>query len=94
MKDRIVIEYIGNTCDIDRLNGYGEILIIVKDGEPVAHHDYSDGAMELDYIPSILEPYGILVDFKCIRKPSKELVSKVVGYLIPIYGLPPDEEDF
>lgn len=85
------IQYIGNTCDVSGLGGYGEIMIMVKDGVPVAHHDYSDDALNLDYVAPLLAPFGIEVEFEQIDKPSKKLIAAVKEYLKPIYGEPSEE---
>lgn len=85
------IEYVGNTCDIDGLTGFGEICVILKDGKPITHHDYSDGALEFDDFVSILRPFDIELDFVSVE-PDKKLLKLVKEYLIEYYGEPYDED--
>jgi len=74
------IEYIVNTCDVDGLDEFGEILILIKDGEPVSHLDMSDGMVELEYVSDLLKPFGIDLEFESIW-PDKNLVKKLNKYL-------------
>lgn len=88
------IQYIGNTCDIDGIDAFGEICVLLKDGKPVSHHDYSDGSLEFDYFTSVLEPFGVDLEFESI-KPDKKLIKLINEYLVEYYGEPynPDAED-
>lgn len=74
------IQIITNTCDVEGIKVEGEIMVILKDGEPIAHHDYSDGSLEVDYISNILSPFGIELEFEDIT-PDKNLVKKINQYL-------------
>lgn len=85
MIDKIEIKYINNTCDIDELSGFGEILVLIKDNKPVAHLDYSDTVVEVDVLPDLLKPFGLNLKFTEI-KPNKKLIAQVKDYLEEIYG--------
>jgi len=83
------IQYIGNTCDVKGLSKWGgEIMLMIKDGDVVAHHDYSDDALDLDYVSPLLKPYGINVEFDPITDPSKKLLKACQDYMEKHYGLP------
>ena len=79
------IQYINNTCDVDGLSGYGEIMILLKDGIPVSHIDGSDTVIEVDSLPTLLKPFGIDLEFESIE-PTKKQVKIIKEYLKPIYG--------
>jgi len=80
----VTIEYIDNTCDYEGLEDFGEILVLVKDGVPVSHLDYSDTVLELDRIPELLKPF-VDIEVKMIDKPSKKLLKAVKEYLQQYY---------
>lgn len=80
------IDYIGNTCDIDGINEFGEILVVFKDGKPVAHHDYSDGSLEFDHVTPLLQPFGIKLEFHNICEPDEKTTELVREYLERYYG--------
>lgn len=79
------IQYINNTCDVEGIKVGGEIMVLLKDGKPVAHHDLFDDALNLYLLTDLFKPFGIDVEFEEIT-PSKELIKLINEYLIPIYG--------
>lgn len=86
------IQYIGNTCEWDELDGFGEICVLLKDGKPISYHDYSDGALEFDYFTRALEPFDIDLEFESVD-PDKKLIKLVKEYLTEYYGEPYNAEE-
>ena len=83
------IQYI----ETDDIYGFGDILVLLKDGHPVAHHDHSDGYLELDDFSNLIKPFEINIEFESVDNPSKELIKEVKRYLIKEYGEPEEDEE-
>lgn len=80
------IEVVQNTCDVKGLSKWGgEILLALKDGKVLTHHDYSDGALELNYITDLLKPFGVEVEFVCVE-PKGKLLKACQQYMENYYG--------
>jgi hypothetical protein len=79
-ENNMKIQYTGNTCDIDEVDNFGEIEVFFKDGKIVHHHDYSDGALEIDHIQSLLTAIGADVEFEYVR-PDEKQVKEINKYL-------------
>lgn len=73
------IQYISNCIDADGIKYEGEIAVFFKDGKVVHHHDYSDGALEISYVESLLKSLGIDLEFEDIS-PTKKQVKEVNQY--------------
>jgi len=82
----MIIEYIPNTCDINGIDQFGEIMVVLRNGEPCEHWDYSDGAIEFDAVELFLKLAGCDVELKAVNKPSKKLIKLVKTYLEEHYG--------
>lgn len=74
------IQYISNTCDLDGIDECGEIMLVFKDGQIVHHHDYSDGALETDYVEALMKSLGVEIEFESI-KPDKKQLKSIKTYL-------------
>ncbi len=74
------IQFIQNTYDVEGIKVGGEYLIILKDGEPVHHLDGVRDCIEVEFIPDILKPFGIDLEFESID-PDEALIKKVNKYL-------------
>lgn len=74
------IQYISNTYDVDGLEKYGEIMVFLKDGEPLSSLDTSDAVIDPDYIADLLNPFGIDIEFEEIE-PDAKLIRKLKKYL-------------
>ena len=61
-------------------------MLMIKDGNVVAHHDYSDDALDLDYVSPLLKPFGLDIDFVQITDPSPKLLKACQEYMETNYG--------
>jgi hypothetical protein len=83
---KLKIEVVQNTCDVKGLSKWGgEIMLVLKDGKVVHHHDYSDGMVELDYLPDIFAPFGVEVEFETVE-PKGKLLKTCQEYMENQYG--------
>lgn len=74
------IQYVSNTCDVDGIKCDGEIGIFYNDGKIVHHHDYSDGALEMDSFESLLESLKVELTFESIE-PTRQQIKEINKYL-------------
>jgi hypothetical protein len=78
------IQYVNNTCDIDGLSDFGEIMVFLKDGRIIYHHDKSDGGFDSDTIQSFLKAVGVEIEFERIE-PTEEQIDEIDVYLGDYY---------
>jgi len=78
----VKIEYIGNTYDVDGLEGFPEITIFIQGGKPIDHlYLINNDALDMHVLPRVLKHFGIDVEVHKIEKPSKKLVKLIKEYL-------------